>query len=54
MNIATPKRTRAEELRIALADDIVSGRLERGFRLDERELAERFAVSRTPVREALR
>lgn len=50
MSTAAPKRTRAEELRIALADDIVSGRLVPGFRLDERELAERFGVSRTPVR----
>ena len=54
MSTAAPKRTRAEELRMALADDIVSGRLAPGFRLDERELAERFGVSRTPVREALR
>jgi DNA-binding GntR family transcriptional regulator len=39
MSTATPRRTRAEELRIALADDIMSGRLVPGFRLDERQLA---------------
>lgn len=46
--------TRAEELRRALADDIVSGRLRPGTRLDEQTLADRFKVSRTPVREALK
>lgn len=40
-------------LREALEDDIVSGRLRPGQRLDEAGLAERFAVSRTPIREAL-
>lgn len=37
-----------------LADDIVEGVLLPGVRLDEAGLAERFATSRTPVREALR
>lgn len=36
-----------------LADDIIEGRLAPGFHLDENELAARFRVSRTPVREAL-
>jgi len=49
-----PARTRAAELASALADDILHGRLAPGQRLDEQELAARFAVSRTPVREALR
>ncbi|MFS8035358.1 GntR family transcriptional regulator [Xanthobacter sp. AM11] len=40
-------------LREALEDDIVSGRLRPGQRLDEVGLAERFGVSRTPIREAL-
>lgn len=40
-------------LREALEDDIVSGRLRPGQRLDEVRLAERFGVSRTPIREAL-
>lgn len=37
----------------ALEEDIVSGRLRPGQRLDEAGLAERFGVSRTPIREAL-
>lgn len=37
----------------AIEDDILSGALKPGQRLDERKLAERFGVSRTPVREAL-
>ena len=47
------KPTRVEHLTRRLADDIASGLLGPGFRLDEQTLAERFAVSRTPVREAL-
>jgi DNA-binding GntR family transcriptional regulator len=47
------KSTRVEELARRLSDDIASGLLGPGFRLDEQSLAERFAVSRTPVREAL-
>ncbi|MBL8379573.1 MAG: GntR family transcriptional regulator [Burkholderiales bacterium] len=38
----------------ALAGDIINGVLSPGHRLEEKALAERFAVSRTPVREALR
>jgi len=49
-----PRRTRAEELRLQLADDIVRGQLAPGATLDEIELAKRFSVSRTPVREAIR
>ena len=37
----------------AIADDIVSGRLAPGERLAETSLAQRYEVSRTPVREAL-
>jgi DNA-binding GntR family transcriptional regulator len=50
----TGRRTRAEELRQQIADDIMSGALAPGAALDETELARRFAVSRTPVREAIR
>jgi DNA-binding GntR family transcriptional regulator len=50
----TAKRTRADRVRDLLADDILTGRLAAGTRLDEARLAKRFAVSRTPVREALR
>ncbi len=46
--------TMADEIRERLADDIVFGRLEPGTRLDEQALADRYGVSRTPVREALK
>ena len=48
------RRTLAEELRLQLADEIVRGILAPGAALDETELARRFQVSRTPVREAIR
>ncbi len=37
----------------AIADQIVTGELRPGDRLDEASLAARYEVSRTPVREAL-
>jgi len=49
-----PRRTRTEELRLRLSDDIVRGQLAPGAALDETELARRFSVSRTPVREAIK
>jgi DNA-binding GntR family transcriptional regulator len=51
---APRRRTLAEELRLQLADEIVRGALQPGAGLDETELARRFQVSRTPVREAIR
>lgn len=48
------RRTRAEKLAADLADAILSGGFAAGARLDEHGLAERYGVSRTPVREALR
>ena len=48
------RKTRAEELRLLLADEIVRGLRAPGSALDEMELARRFNVSRTPVREAIR
>jgi len=47
-------RTLAEVLRVQIADDIVDGKLAPGAALDEQALAQRFGVSRTPVREAIR
>ena len=44
---------RAVELKQVLEQEIVTGRLAPGSRLDEMSLAERFGVSRTPVRQAL-
>ena len=46
--------TLSEDLRAELEDMIVSGALPPGARIDEAELASRFKVSRTPVREALK
>lgn len=45
--------SRASELVPVLEQEIVTGILQPGTRLDETLLAERFNVSRTPVREAL-
>lgn len=46
--------THGERLRIEIADQILNGELTPGTPLDEVTLAERYNVSRTPVREALR
>lgn len=46
--------SRSDQIQQTLESDIFSGKLAPGARLDEVELAERFQVSRTPVREALR
>ena len=48
------KITRAEELRLQLADEIVRGALPPGAAARRNHLARRFEVSRTPVREAIR
>ena len=45
--------SRGGRLRQTIEDEIVDGRLSLGARLDETQLAERFGVSRTPIREAL-
>lgn len=49
----TSGMTHAQTVRLALEDDIFSGRLGPGASLDEEALARRFSVSRTPVREAM-
>jgi DNA-binding GntR family transcriptional regulator len=47
-------RTRAESLRLKLEEEILTGRFAPGVKLDEEDLAARFGLSRTPVREALK
>ena len=55
MKSAQPEiSTRAERLADEIADCVLSGEFAPGQRLDEAMLAERFGVSRTPVREALK
>jgi len=52
----TPRKMRGQTVQLietALVDDIATGVLTPGARLDEVKLTERFGVSRTPVREAL-
>ena len=48
------KQTATDRVRQALADAIVRGEIGPGVTLDEASLAERFQVSRTPIREAIR
>ena len=45
--------TRADDIRRALEEEIFLGKLRPGARLDEETLAQRFNLSRTPVREAI-
>jgi len=51
---ARDKLTATDRIRTTLADEIVHGLIAPGVLLDETRLAERFNVSRTPVREAIR
>jgi DNA-binding GntR family transcriptional regulator len=52
--LATAATTLAETIRVALAEEIITGRLAPGTEIEEQQAAERFGASRTPVREALR
>jgi DNA-binding GntR family transcriptional regulator len=45
--------SRAEQIRLALESEIISGKLKPGDVIDEGEVASRFKVSRTPAREAI-
>src|SRR5919197_123313 len=47
-------RTKADEIALMIEEAIVSGELAPGTVLRQEQLSERFQVSRTPVREALR
>ena len=53
-SMTPPKAGLADDVCKHIADDIVLGYLEPGTRLDELGLAQRFGVSRTPIREALK
>lgn len=48
-----PRESTGQRIEAALLEDISAGLIEPGERLDETKLAERFGVSRTPIREAL-
>jgi DNA-binding GntR family transcriptional regulator len=52
--VRLPTRSRADELARELQVEIVTGRIALGSRLRQEDLAARFGVSRTPIREALR
>ena len=47
-------RTLAEQIAARVRDDVLSGQLPAGRRLSQEALAEQYAVSRVPVRDALR
>jgi DNA-binding GntR family transcriptional regulator len=47
-------KTLSQTVSDQIADEIITGRLPPGARLDEQSLADRFGVSRSPIRDALR
>lgn len=47
------RMTHASAIRLSLENDILSGKLRPGSPIDEEDLASRFGVSRTPIREAM-
>jgi DNA-binding GntR family transcriptional regulator len=52
--VESERETHSDRLADEIAQAVLSGEFEPGRRLDEHMLADRFGVSRTPVREALR
>ena len=53
MKADSPTRSRVQQVRDQLEDDIVNGRMRPGEQVQVEQLMARFGVSRTPVREAL-
>ena len=53
MKADPPTRSRVQQVRDQLEDDIVNGRMQPGEQVQVEQLMARFGVSRTPVREAL-
>jgi DNA-binding GntR family transcriptional regulator len=54
MGTMTPLGTKADDVALVIEEAIVSGELAPGTVLRQEQLSERFHVSRTPIREALR